>query len=109
MLKILSDLNSINGYLPSSVPDLSILSWKLDISGLNSCNETSNNSDRSLISVSYEKFNLRNLPENFMKNDQVMNQLHDAVFNLGKRLRCQHDTDTAYSEICSVYKKGNVW
>lgn len=88
----------------SAFPDHSVLSWKIDISGI-SCRE--NHADVSVTDKTEPllKFDARKITSDFMSNVNLCRQLHTAVFELESSLISQHDLDNTYNTLCSLIKE----
>ena len=103
--EIISDLHLQDGFTQSVIPDHSILSWVLDVT------MSANDNSRDVLSQQsefnmpcFDKFDVKEIPENFLSSDSVVNALHDTVYKLEQSLQCQYDVDTAYNELCITLK-----
>lgn len=87
----------------TSYLDHSILTWKWDLSGSVDCHI----GDVSDISqnVTHIKYDVRHIPESFMKDNDVVQALHNTVIQLEHSLHSQFDIDNAYDTLCSQIKQ----
>jgi len=54
--------------------------------------------------VYYDKFDLKNVPDDFLQKNHVVTLLHDIVLKLEQSYRIQTDIDSAYMDICTIIK-----
>ena len=94
-----SDLVNTTGVVPISVPDHSFISWSIDVPF-----NISSKSIETLVENSFVKYDVRNIPDNFFLEQEVVTDLHNAVFNLEASLRTQQDIDNSYKTLCSCIK-----
>jgi len=103
--EMLNILNRKIGFIPSSIPDHSILSWIFVISNLPGTPDVDYDCSPKLDSnVYYDKFDLKNVPDDFLQNNHVVTLLHDTVLKLEQSYRIQTDIDSAYMDICTIIK-----
>ncbi len=84
---------------PTSLPDHSVLSWKINISeqvDVPVQPELHNDKQSSF------KFDVSNIPVDFLTGDDINQQVHNYVFELERGLRTQNDIDNCYSKLCDV-------
>ena len=75
----LTELNQITEFVPLSIPDHSLLPWKLDISDLanSSVVNVASDPDRSYASVSCsDKLNVKTALQDLLQADDVVNLAH---------------------------------
>ena len=95
-----SELVNNTGILPISVPDHSFISWSIDIPV---------NFPTNLKDISFEnrstKYDVRNIQDNFLQEEEIVSNLHNTVFNLEASFRTQQDIDNSYNTLCTYIKK----
>ena len=95
-----SELVNNTGILPISVPDHSFISWSIDIPV---------NFSTNLKDISFEnrstKYDVRNIQDNFLQEEEIVSNLHNTVFNLEASFRTQQDIDNSYNTLCTYIKK----
>lgn len=82
---------------PTTVPDHSMLTWttSLDSSIYKPCVGPE---------ATYTKFDVRNVPNSFMSDQDFINDVHRCVFNLEQSVQTQEDIDNSYDTLCSVIR-----
>lgn len=100
VLDMIDSIPGLNNTASTGLPDHSLLRWDLvyrDIDILNI-------DIHSEVSVSYDKFNLGQVPENFMCDTDTLHKINAIINDIEQGRRTQHDIDSLYDSWCHVIK-----
>ncbi|CAH1777030.1 unnamed protein product, partial [Owenia fusiformis] len=53
--------------------------------------------------MKYRKFNLKQIPDNFLKNDNTQNSLNEAILRIENESANQATIDDTYDKVCEIY------
>jgi len=88
---------SIGSVGPSCMPDHSFLTWNVSIkSVLVSCDQSHVNS--------FDKFELKNVPQDFMNNESVLIEINKLIDTLETNAIDTHNIDDVYTSWCNIVK-----
>ena len=86
------------------IPDHAMLQWTVDLShlGYQPENHHPGTADRhrKTTTVSYVKYNTRNVPQDFMINAQIQEQIHELIQKLEQEQVVQDDMNEIYKQFC---------
>ena len=95
-----SEFVNETGVVPVSIPVHSFISWSIDIPV--NINSSSNNTVFESWSVKYD---VNNIQDEFLLEQEIVSDLHNTVFNLEASHRTQNDIDNTYKILCNNIKK----
>ena len=96
-LEVIDSVRLLSSFATSGIPDHSLLKWNLiiaDNSGLPA--------PRLQASYSDVKFNLNQIPENFLLTPDVLQKVQDSAAFLEEGTQTQSDIDNIYSDWCKL-------
>ena len=95
--ELVNQCNQLGHIVPSVLPDHSMLSWCIHFD--TSIRSISQNAARS---NSHVKFDVKSLPNDFMLENEVLNQVYNTIDKLETGYRTQTDIDSIYDDWCSI-------
>ena len=98
--EIVNVLISDNVLVPSGLPDHSILSWNIKCD----FNYNKNDCQSPKIGLVCDKFNVTNVPHDFLSDVSVLSSVNTAIADLEGSLRTQDDIDVAFNGWCDLVK-----
>ena len=98
----LLNLNSeLAGFVPTSLPDHSCLTWKMDTG---KCAQSCQAEEIFEQSEDRARFDVKTIPATFASDPLYINEIHACVWQLERSLCEQQDIDTAYTDLCKIIK-----
>ena len=100
-VELINRVNDINSLAPSSIPNHSVISWKMNFDNfINTCTQN----EECLNTTSYDKFDVSNVPYTFLSNKNVLHLVNETIIVLESTLRTQTDVDVAYDNWCGLVR-----
>ena len=90
---------NISNIVPTSTPDHSCLTWKMNTDNCLSSFEIEETLEKSENKI---KFNVRNIPVSFGADLSFVNEIHARVSQLERSLCEQQDLDNAFTDMCKI-------
>ena len=88
----------------ASFPDHSISTWQIKLDLTVMSNESTRISE-NLDNKTFVKYDTKNIPDDFMSNDNFIQKLHETVFKLESDANSQNDLDKAYAEFSTLIRQ----
>ncbi|MES9880570.1 MAG: endonuclease/exonuclease/phosphatase family protein, partial [Sedimenticola sp.] len=95
---LISSCSCLESVAPSSIPDHSALTWKVECGLFADRNEESQN-----VTGEFVKYDVSHMPSTFMQD--ALPVLNRVVGELETGLRTQNDIDGAYADMCTIIKQ----
>jgi hypothetical protein len=102
--ELISSCGNLSSMAPSSIPDHSMLTWKINFDNECVSNEYDNakHNVKSQSVHTYVKYDLNSVPSDFLFNTEVLNDVNITINNLERGYQTQSCNDNAYKEWCSI-------
>ena len=104
--ELLNKTGDVNVLASTKIPDHSLLKWNIDVSSVCHSETADVIIQDPCYTVSEEnvRFDLANIPENFLIDDLTLSCVNDTITKLESSMRTQSDIDTIYNDWCNILK-----
>jgi hypothetical protein len=93
-------LQNIGVFSLTCSPDHSLLSWRINTNIVN----LSENFSKDYINSGYDKFDLKNVPNDFMNTHSVSDKINILIDNLEQNVVNKNNIDSVYKQWCDIVK-----
>ncbi|MES9880125.1 MAG: reverse transcriptase family protein [Sedimenticola sp.] len=97
-----SEVINAGGHTPTALPDHSLLTWCMVFDCLDVLQPNASHSESS---DNFVKYDVSSIPGDFLGSNDVIANLHAAVYELETGLRTQSELDNAYEKLCSQIRQ----
>ncbi|XP_053403285.1 uncharacterized protein LOC128558364 [Mercenaria mercenaria] len=100
VMDVINNINNVPALANTSLPDHSILSWKLTCNISNACNYDKCN----VQPVSFDKFDVTDVPNTFLSDQESILNVNRVIEKLERSQQTQCDVDAIFSNWCEIVK-----
>lgn len=99
---LINSIDYVNTTMPASIPDHSLLMWNTNYE--TNVNISKSNTISIDASSSFDKFELRNIPNDFLNSHDTTEQINTVIEKLESGINTQTDIDNIYLDWCNIVK-----